>query len=136
MKKKFLTMAEKVQEDIERIKYILQGYNERILSNKYIGEDLIEVEDRKSFMEEQLREHEALYIKYKETNELYYEPNTYEYFKNSFSKISDFYGLNNHFVYQIEFFIDDNITFSQKGNILDNLFKAYKEREGEILNEN
>lgn len=131
MEKKTKTMADKVQEDIERIKYILQGYNDRILSNQYIGEELVKLEYTKDFLQRQLKEHEEKYIKYKECNELYYEPNTYEYFKNIFSKNSEISALKNSFIYQVEHFINDDLTFSQKGKILDSLFKAYKEIEEE-----
>lgn len=124
MGKKYKFMADKVQEDIERIKYILQGYNARISSNQYVNEDLIELEDKKTFLEEQLKEHESLYLKYKENNEPYYEINSYEYYKKKFSLS---YDLQHDFIYEVESIADDNDTFSQKGKHLDNIVKAYRE---------
>lgn len=121
MSKKFLTMADKVKDDIDRIKSILEGYAER---------DIEEIKDKKEFLEEQLKEQEELYIKYKENNEPYYERYTYEHYKNKFFKCSN--NLEYNFIYEVSSLVDKDLdvsknTPSKRIKILENIVKAYNE---------
>ena len=130
---KFLTMADKVLNDITKINSIIEDYNVKIEANEYDSEDLIRVEREIKYLKELLKVDEPLYIHYKENNEPYLEPDTYKYFKNLFSKETDILNLILSFKCKISATLNDDITPSKKVKILKNLVKSYEERENEIL---
>lgn len=126
MDKKFITMADKTIDVINSVKNIIKAYENNISDNRLNPNDLENLRKRKTFMEGQLKELQEQLIKYNETNELYYEPGTYEYFKNVFSKI-DKCQLDDRFIIEVTCLSDKEIKPSMKGKVLNNICKAYKE---------
>ncbi len=125
MKKKFTNMAESVEYSIQMIKGILENYDTR-LSLTDDEDELKELKHKRAFMQEQLEDQENLYAKYKLNNEPYYEPNTYEYFKN---ELNNAFDKNFDFVNEVLSFVNDDIKPSKKVKILKELVKAYKDTE-------
>lgn len=124
MSKKLLTMADKINENIDRIKSLLEVYSKQ---------DIEEIKYKKEFMEKQLEEQVYLYNKYKEKNEPYYEPYTYEYYKNYFLESRDDYlELQDKFIIEVSFLADKGLNVSQnkpskKLKILEDIIRAYNE---------
>lgn len=119
-------MAEKIQIDIKKIKEILEYYDEKKILVDYEAE-MVELESKRVFMQNQLNEHENMYLEYKESDKLYYEPNTYEYFKKLFSGEPG--DKKSAFINEVLSFVTDDIKPSQKVKVLEELVKAYKEIE-------
>lgn len=115
--KKVITKSVKTKESIERVKSILESM--KILEDNT---------NSREFLQKHLKELEEQYEEYKKNDEPYYELNTYDYYKYTFSKL-EFDALKYRFIHEVCSLSDEDFKPSQKVKILKNLIKAYKEAD-------
>lgn len=133
MKAKFLTKADKFKDEIIRIKEIMDSYNKQLLENDVRYGTIEEVKERLILFQKLLKDSEISYNGYLKNNEPYYESNSYEYYKDRFSKSDNFEHLNFVFALDIISFTEDKrIKSLEKARNLKNIVKAYKERDIEL----
>lgn len=127
MDKKFKTKSEYYKHLIEKENNIIMKYKNREKESNINQSELLDLKKNKDYMIGIRIEHEEKYLQYKNNDEPYYEPNTYEYYKNIFTKES-MQSIDYRVICEIDWIIkEEDMKPVQKEKIIKSIFKAYKE---------